>query len=139
MNPLLLFPHRRDVILGDAGDEWLVRLHGAPNPDGDLRLVQFRVSRVVAREADGRPVFLARVTAPGPRSRTFDAAEAEVVATGSVQWDGITTLAVEAVVDSKAALWGLLAALEQARREAAEEMGAVYMDRFEYGKEKRRG
>jgi hypothetical protein len=110
VNALLVAPHRRDAFMVGREDE-------APH----------------------RPL-LVRVNPPDAQSRlTFDPDEAEYLATGSVRWDGLTTIGVETAVDSKDALWQLLAAIEQARRECAEEMGSAYMDRFEYGKEKRRG
>lgn len=149
MNPLLSAPHRRDVIIGEPGNEWLIRLFGKergpdasgairPGYDDVLRDVRYTIAAVVSREPDGHPVFV-RQGAAAPRVLTFEASEAHVLATCSLRHDGITTVHVECVVDSKAMLWGLLAALEQARREAALEMGSAYMDRFEYGRETRRG
>lgn len=136
MNPLLAAPHRRDVIIGDAGDEWLIRLF-ALEVDDAIRDVRATVSPVMRRDEIGRPVFLC--TGGGPHPTTYEPAEAAVHATCSVRHDGLTSVHVDTVVDSKKTLWGLLAAIEQARREAALEMGSAYMDRFEYGKEKRRG
>jgi hypothetical protein len=118
MNPLLSAPHRRDVILGDEGNEWLIRLFAL-------------------EDAERRPAFLCK--GGGPHPTTYEPGEAAVHATCSVRHDGLTSVHVDTVIDSKKTLWGLLAAIEQARREAALEMGSAYMDRFEYGKEKRRG
>jgi hypothetical protein len=135
MNPLLSAPHRRDVILGDEGNEWLIRLFGLED-DETIRDVRVTVSAVPSRDETRRPVFSRVGLTADP---TYDPAEAFTLATLSVRHDGITTLQVTAVVGDKKTFWGLLAAIEQARREAALEMGSAYMDRFEYGKEKRRG
>lgn len=127
MNPLLDAPHRRDVIIGEDGSEWLIRLF-ALETDGVIRDVRYTISRVVHREPDRRPVFLDRTYDRRKPVMTYEPADATIAATCSLRHDGITTVNVEAVVDSKAMLWGLLAALEQARREAALEMGSAYME-----------
>jgi hypothetical protein len=136
MNPLLSAPHRRDVILGDEGNEWLIRLF-ALEGDDTIRDVRYTISPVIRRDAERRPAFLCK--GGGPHPTTYEPGEAAVHATCSVRHDGLTSVHVDTVIDSKKTLWGLLAAIEQARREAALEMGSAYMDRFEYGKEKRRG
>lgn len=141
MNPLLAAPHRRDAFIGSPDPDYLIRLYAMEQHDGAIKLVQWRIARVMGGEdeAPRRPMFL-RATPPDAQNRlTFDPDEAAYLATGSVRWDGVTTIGVEVVVDSKESLWQLLAAIEQARRECAIEMGSAYMDRFEYGKEKRRG
>jgi hypothetical protein len=135
MNALLSAPHRRDVIIGDDGSEWLVRLFAA-EVDGAIRDVRVTIASVVYRDETRRPVFTAAHLAVDP---TYDPASAFVIAQLSVRHDGITTVQMAATVGDKRTLWGLLAALEQGRREAALEMGSSYLDRFEYGKEKRRG
>lgn len=135
MNPLLADHHRRDIIVGDPGDGHLIRLYATAQPDGAVKLVRFRIARIVGIR-EGQPVF---AFSDMDGSRTLDPDRAAHLATGVVRWDGVTTLSIEAVVDSKDTMWKLLAAVEHARRECAEEMGAAFMDRFEYGKEKRRG
>lgn len=135
MNALLAAPHRRDVIIGEPGNEWLIRLY-ALEADDAIRDVRVTVSAVPRRDEIRRPVFSRVGLFVDP---TYDPAEAFVIVEMSVRHDGLTTVHVDTVIDSKRTLWGLLAAIEQARREAALEMGGAYMDRFEYGKEKRRG
>ena len=135
MNALLTAPHRRDVIIGDEGNEWLIRLF-AQEVDDVIRDVRVTVHIVTRRDENRRPVFICK---GGPYPTTYEPNEAASMVSLSVRHDGITTVNVEAVIDSKTTLWGLLAAVEQARREAALEMGSAYMDRFEYGREKKRG
>lgn len=133
MNHLLSDPHRRDVIMGQRDDEYLIRLFATAQPDGQVKLVRYRLVRIARTEVDGR-----RVLVRDDHEPTFSPDEAAVIASGSVRFDGVTTLHVEAVVDSKEAVWRLLAAVEHGRRECAVEMGSAYMDRFEYGMEKKR-
>ena len=131
-NPLLADPHRRDVIIGDGPGDYLIRLFAMTQMDGGVKLVKFRVARIFGADAGQR------IYQRDDREQTFSPDEAAILASGSVRWDGVTALSVETIVDSKEAMWQLLAAVEQARRECAEQMGGAYMDRFEYGREKKR-
>ena len=108
-NPLLADPHRRDVVIGD----YLIRLFATAQLDGAVKLVKFRAARIFGADAGQR------IYQRDDREQTFSPDEAAILASGSVRWDGVT-------------------AVEQARRECAEQMGGAYMDRFEYGREKKR-